>query len=219
MVESRSLLNSRGGLPLRRFESFIFRLGEVVEWFKALVLKTSEVKASVGSNPTLSVCLQLGAITYKVINLFILQMETIITLCQGCGCDILNIRKTKGRLKKWCSDKCRSRWRYKNDPSTQGRDTYGPQKRRGYFNKWKAIQSKGGKCQTCGESRPSTLCFHHREPSQKELSLDSRTFANLKWDKVRRELDKCDLLCHNCHNVLHYKSSWDEFFEGLSPIG
>ena len=30
-------------------------IGKVVEWFKALVLKTSEVKASVGSNPTLSV--------------------------------------------------------------------------------------------------------------------------------------------------------------------
>ncbi len=30
-------------------------VGEVVEWLKALVLKTSEVKASVGSNPTLSV--------------------------------------------------------------------------------------------------------------------------------------------------------------------
>ena len=30
-------------------------IGKVVEWFKALVLKTSDVKASVGSNPTLSV--------------------------------------------------------------------------------------------------------------------------------------------------------------------
>ena len=30
-------------------------IGKVVEWFKALVLKTSEVRASVGSNPTLSV--------------------------------------------------------------------------------------------------------------------------------------------------------------------
>lgn len=29
--------------------------GEVVEWFKAAVLKTAEVQASVGSNPTLSV--------------------------------------------------------------------------------------------------------------------------------------------------------------------
>ena len=30
-------------------------IGEVVEWFKASVLKTDEVRASVGSNPTLSV--------------------------------------------------------------------------------------------------------------------------------------------------------------------
>lgn len=46
--------------PLRLTENknFIIILavhhGEVVEWFKALVLKTSEVQASVGSNPTLS---------------------------------------------------------------------------------------------------------------------------------------------------------------------
>jgi hypothetical protein len=37
--------------------------GEVVEWLKALVLKTSDVKASVGSNPTLSVAF--GAIMYR----------------------------------------------------------------------------------------------------------------------------------------------------------
>jgi len=34
-------------------------LGKVAEWFKAAVLKTAEVKASVGSNPTLSVTLSL----------------------------------------------------------------------------------------------------------------------------------------------------------------
>lgn len=33
----------------------IHQIGEVAEWFKAAVLKTAEVKASVGSNPTLSV--------------------------------------------------------------------------------------------------------------------------------------------------------------------
>tara|TARA_A100001234_G_scaffold197151_1_gene187097 strand:+ start:909 stop:1088 length:180 start_codon:yes stop_codon:yes gene_type:complete len=30
-------------------------IGKVVEWFMALVLKTSDVQASVGSNPTFSV--------------------------------------------------------------------------------------------------------------------------------------------------------------------
>ena len=38
------------------FQPFLrVALGEVVEWLMALVLKTSDVKASVGSNPTLSV--------------------------------------------------------------------------------------------------------------------------------------------------------------------
>jgi hypothetical protein len=91
------------------------------------------------------------------------------------------------------------------------RNTYTEQKARGYSNKWKALQYKGGKCQTCGEDRPATLCFHHRDPSQKELKLDGRSFANRKWQLIKKEVDKCDLLCHNCHHMLHYGDSWEEF--------
>ena len=42
---------------VRVFEShpMLQDIGSVAEWLKALVLKTSDVKASVGSNPTLSV--------------------------------------------------------------------------------------------------------------------------------------------------------------------
>ena len=49
-------LNAAGG-PLKWWRSgrWISPPGEVVEWLMALVLKTSEVQASVGSNPTLSV--------------------------------------------------------------------------------------------------------------------------------------------------------------------
>ena len=138
-------------------------------------------------------------------------MFTTITKCKGCGCDILNERITKGALKKWCSESCRAKWRYKNDPIIKDRNTYTEQKARGYFNKWKALQYKGGKCQTCGEDRPATLCFHHRDPSQKELKLDGRSFANRKWELIKEEVDKCDILCHNCHNMLHYGDSWAEF--------
>lgn len=140
-------------------------------------------------------------------------MFTTITTCQGCGCDILNKRATKGRLKKWCSNSCRQRWRYKNDSIIVNRNTYTEQKARGYLNKWKALQYKGGKCQQCGEDRPATLCFHHREPSQKKLKLDGRTFANRKWETIKEEVDKCDILCHNCHNILHYGNSWQQFLD------
>ena len=153
--------------------------------------------------------------TFLVITKDIHQMETVITTCQGCGCDILNTRTTKGRLKKWCTDACRQRWRYQYDHSTINRNTYTEQKARGYANKWKALQLKGCRCQTCGESRPATLCFHHRDPSQKELKLDGRSFANRKWDTLKEEIDKCDLLCHNCHNMLHYGDGWGEFLQTL----
>lgn len=142
-------------------------------------------------------------------------MFEFITKCKGCGCDIINIRATKGRLKHWCSEKCRSRWRYDNDPSIRDRDTYPHQKRRSYLNKLKAIKMKGGKCQECGEERLPTLCFHHRDPSQKEINLVGRAFGSKTWDSLKEEVDKCDLLCNNCHLNLHFGGSWDEFFERI----
>jgi hypothetical protein len=141
-------------------------------------------------------------------------METTITTCQGCGCNIVNERVTKGRLRKWCSDSCRQRWRYRNcQPKV---NTYTKQKERGYLNKWKALQCKGGKCQRCGENRPAALCFHHRDPGQKKIKLDGRTFANIKWESIEEEISKCDLLCHNCHNIVHFGDSWEDFLKTLN---
>ena len=137
--------------------------------------------------------------------------------CRACGKEVLQSPRKGGRAKLYCNDACRSRWRYRNDLNTINRNTYAEQKARGYSKKWKALQYKGGKCQTCGEDRPETLCFHHRDPSQKELKLDGRSFANRKWKTIEKELDKCDLLCHNCHNAVHYGESWREFIETLPP--
>ena len=61
--------------------------------------------------------------------------------------------------------------------------------------------------------------FHHRNPNQKDFSIGEsrpgqkkiRNFENLKV-----ELDKCDLLCKNCHGEIHYemdKSSQEETFD------
>lgn len=146
-------------------------------------------------------------------------MSDIVTECKWCGCEILNVGTRKGGVRNWCSEKCHSRWRYWNDPRTLSGDTYTAQKERGYANKWKALELKGCKCQMCGESRPSTLCFHHRDHDSKEIKLDSRSFANLKWSSIEKELEKCDLLCHNCHSVLHYSEGWDEFLRWLESSG
>jgi hypothetical protein len=65
--------------------------------------------------------------------------------------------------------------------------------------KIKAIEYLGGKCKECGIIvHPAIFQFHHRDPNTKEASWN-RKLRYYPWEKIRRELDKCDLLCGNCH--------------------
>jgi hypothetical protein len=65
----------------------------------------------------------------------------------------------------------------------------------------KAIEYKGSKCEKCGYNKSKrALSFHHLDPNEKEFAVSS---ANKSWEKVKSELDKCMLLCMNCHMELH----------------
>lgn len=67
----------------------------------------------------------------------------------------------------------------------------------------KAIEYKGGKCQRCNYDRcKAALEFHHRDPEEKDFSISRKGFAT-SWEKVKLELDKCDMLCANCHREEH----------------
>ena len=67
--------------------------------------------------------------------------------------------------------------------------------------KQKAIEYKGGKCLSCGYFKCNTsLVFHHRNPDEKEFEIGSKL---AKWETIKQELDKCDLLCLNCHGEVH----------------
>ena len=73
--------------------------------------------------------------------------------------------------------------------------------------KVKCIEYKGGKCQKCGYSRcPAALEFHHRNPDEKEFSLRDIPGVIRLTEKVKKELDKCDLYCSNCHKEKHFDS-------------
>ncbi|MNT97520.1 hypothetical protein D3C72_2398630 [compost metagenome] len=45
------------------------------------------------------------------------------------------------------------------------------------------------------------LEFHHRDPAQKDFTFSQVKLKNFKH--VKDELDKCDLLCANCHREAH----------------
>jgi hypothetical protein len=70
-------------------------------------------------------------------------------------------------------------------------------------NKKIAVEYKGGKCLRCGYSKYiGALDFHHRDPSQKDFQL-SRALKGKVLETTKKELDKCDLLCSNCHREVH----------------
>jgi hypothetical protein len=64
------------------------------------------------------------------------------------------------------------------------------------------IEYKGGKCEKCGYDKyDGALEFHHLDPSKKDFEISKKKATNI--DSLKPELDKCILLCSNCHRELH----------------
>lgn len=58
-----------------------------------------------------------------------------------------------------------------------------------------------GKCCLCGYDKClSALELHHIDPNNKEFSFNN---LNMSWDKLQTELQKCILVCANCHREIH----------------
>ena len=68
--------------------------------------------------------------------------------------------------------------------------------------KKQAVKIKGGKCSICGyDKNINALTFHHEDPSIKEFQLSNGNTRS--WDKYLIELEKCTLVCMNCHAEIH----------------
>lgn len=66
-----------------------------------------------------------------------------------------------------------------------------------------AKKYKGGKCYICKYDKcPSALEFHHKDPKIKDFGVSEKGFTR-SWDKIKKEVDKCILICANCHREIH----------------
>lgn len=75
-------------------------------------------------------------------------------------------------------------------------------KRRREF-KEKLIKYKGGKCEICGYDKcVDALEFHHLEPNKKEFTISGKIIS---LERAKKEIDKCILVCANCHREIHYR--------------
>jgi len=99
--------------------------------------------------------------------------------------------------------------RGKRDGPTFDRNAHGSKKvtKARRIRKIESLEYKGGmKCTRCGFNEPIPDCyaFHHRNPEEKDPNWYRMKTHNHTWETVRVELDKCDVLCHNCHSIVHY---------------
>ena len=69
--------------------------------------------------------------------------------------------------------------------------------------KKQAVEYKGGKCERCGYDKClAALDFHHLDSSKKDSNW--KKMRAWKFEKIKKELDKCQLVCRNCHSEIHY---------------
>lgn len=73
-------------------------------------------------------------------------------------------------------------------------------KKRKEFQDWKATLS----CAHCGFSHVAALDFHHTGAKAKD-GIVSELVRSGKFKKAKAEVEKCIVLCANCHRIHHYE--------------
>lgn len=69
--------------------------------------------------------------------------------------------------------------------------------------KERSLTYMGGKCIICGYDKCNrALEFHHLDPSTKSFGIGSDGYKH-SWEVIKKELDKCILVCSNCHAEIH----------------
>jgi 5-methylcytosine-specific restriction endonuclease McrA len=69
--------------------------------------------------------------------------------------------------------------------------------------KRKSVEYMGGSCVICGyDKHVGALQFHHLDPDKKDFGI-SESGNTRTWNVIKEELDKCVMLCANCHTEVH----------------
>lgn len=133
---------------------------------------------STGSNPVTP------AFDALTISCYAIGMKCKWHLCDN---EVVPVRKG-GNPKLFCNEKC-----------TRKQAVSDKRKRL----RIQMLDYKGRKCERCGwDESPVGLAAHHTDPTQKEFSMGDSGITR-SWERIKAELDKCVMLCHNCHSVIH----------------
>ena len=102
------------------------------------------------------------------------------------------------RKKRTYADRVASDPHYKQKMKLRMREVKGAIKKQ-------IVEDHGGKCIRCGYNKCiAALEFHHRVPADKAFRIGGNTRS---LETQRKEAEKCDLLCANCHREVHYEQA------------
>lgn len=65
-----------------------------------------------------------------------------------------------------------------------------------------AVQLKGGRCSICGYNKSLEALEFHHHLGRKDFALSTKGLTR-SWKKIKKELEKCILVCSNCHKEIH----------------
>jgi len=111
-----------------------------------------------------------------------------------------NSKNKKTGLSSYCKECVRnsSKIYYINNISIY-KENY--QKHRIWYDEYKSSL----RCSRCPENHPSCLEFHHLDPNEKEGGISEMLKRRLDKEIILKEIEKCIVLCSNCHKKEHYK--------------
>jgi 5-methylcytosine-specific restriction endonuclease McrA len=83
--------------------------------------------------------------------------------------------------------------------------------------KIKLMEHKGGCCQICSYKRSiGALEFHHIDPNEKDFSISGKSYS---FERLKKEVDKCILVCSNCHIEIHEEIKKFGYSEIVNTLG
>lgn len=160
-------------------------------------------------------------ITYKKINPSVVCNDDE-KYCSTCGqiklkSEFNKNKKNKDNLNticRECSNK-RSKQYYNENTEHHKKVIQERKKKIIYRNKKFVIEYlKKNPCIDCGETNIITLEFDHRDGVKKEFIISDAIANGFKIERIKKEIDKCDVRCANCHRIRTAKQfNWYSEFD------
>lgn len=102
----------------------------------------------------------------------------------------------------------RRKWYEENKSVEQEKAKVRQANRRKEFKEWYKNYKKNLKCERCGFTHPAALDFHHKDPKEKRFTIGAE-IVNCSKQELLEEIQKCEVICSNCHRILHYEEKND----------